>query len=53
MKKTEQRLINRLAINIRKTQRNEPCPCGREKIIIDQQKQEFKKPMKFKHCCLD
>ena len=53
MKKTEKkRLQNGQIINIRKTQRNDPCPCGRKKIIIDQFKQEFERPMKFKHCCL-
>jgi uncharacterized protein YecA (UPF0149 family) len=49
MKATEQKYKGRLLslretnnvpiINIRKTRRNDPCPCGSGK--------------KFKHCCLD
>lgn len=54
MKKTNQKqLLTGQIINVRKTHRNEPCPCGKTKIIVDQYKQEFVKPMKFKHCCLD
>ena len=54
MNKTEQkRLHNGQVVNLRKTQRNDLCPCGKKMIIVDQFKQEFEKPMKFKHCCLN
>ena len=53
MKKTDQvRLRNGQIINRRKTQRNDPCPCGSRQIIVDQNKQEYNRPVKFKHCCL-
>ena len=53
MKKVKhKRLFNGQILTVRKTQRNQPCPYGRKKIIVDQKGQEFEKPMKFKHCCL-
>lgn len=53
MEKTQQIKTKKgQVLNLRKTQRNDPCPCGRTMIIVDQYGQEFERPFKFKHCCL-
>ena len=35
----------------KKVYRNDPCPCGATKIIVDQNNQEFERPIKNKHHC--
>lgn len=60
MKKTAQKINPKTGsvINVRKTHRNDPCPCGQEEIttyraadgsIIKQEKTQ----LKFKHCCMN